>query len=100
MCQASGLYCAWGLYARCKKLGVTFVSKNEQFDNSTAMGEAMLKIILVFAELERNMTNERVMATMIARARDKQWNGGRVNGWLLPVCLYLWEQATPQRLPQ
>lgn len=63
-------------------------------------GRAMLKIILVFAELERNMTNERVMATMIARATDKQWNGGRVNGWLLPVCLYLWEQATPQRLPQ
>ena len=61
--------------------------------------EAMLKIILVFAELERNMTNERVMATMIARATDKQWNGGCVNGWLLPVCLYLWEQAAPQRLP-
>ena len=88
------------MYARCKKLGVTFVSKNEQFDTSTAMGEAMLKIILVFAELERNMTNERVMTTMVARARDKQWNGGCVNGWLLPVCLYLWEQATPQRLPQ
>lgn len=66
------------MYARCKKLGVTFVSKNEQFDTSTAMGEAMLKIILVFAELERNMTSERVMATMIARATDKQWNGGRV----------------------
>ena len=49
------------MYARCKKLGVTFVSKNEQFDTSTAMGEAMLKIILVFAELERNMTSERVI---------------------------------------
>ena len=29
------------MYAKCKKLGVTFVSKNEQFDTSTAMGEAM-----------------------------------------------------------
>ena len=66
------------MYAKCKKLGVTFISKNEQFDTSTAMGEAMLKIILVFAELERNMTSERVTATMIARAADKQWNGGRV----------------------
>jgi DNA invertase Pin-like site-specific DNA recombinase len=66
------------MYAKCKKLGVTFVSKNEQFDTSTAMGEAMLKIILVFAELERNMTSERVTATMISRAADKQWNGGRV----------------------
>lgn len=66
------------MYARCKKLGVTFVSKNEQFDTSTAMGEAMLKIILVFAELERNMTSERVSSTMNARAAEGKWNGGRV----------------------
>lgn len=61
-----------------KDLGVTFVSKNEQFDTSTAIGEAMLKIILVFAELERNMTAERVTATMISRASNGQWNGGRI----------------------
>lgn len=66
------------MYADCKKLGITFVSKNEQFDTSTAMGEAMLKIILVFAELERNMTSERVTATMMNRASGGQWNGGRL----------------------
>lgn len=66
------------MYTELKELGVTFVSKNEQFDTSTAMGEAMLKIILVFAELERNMTSERVTATMISRASNGQWNGGRV----------------------
>lgn len=66
------------MYTELKRLGVTFVSKNEQFDTSTAMGEAMLKIILVFAELERNMTSERVTATMIARANDGKWNGGIV----------------------
>lgn len=66
------------MYKELKDLGVTFVSKNEQFDTSTAMGEAMLKIILVFAELERNMTSERVTATMISRASNGQWNGGRV----------------------
>lgn len=66
------------MYNELKKLGVTFVSKNEQFDTSTAMGEAMLKIILVFAELERNMTAERVTATMISRAGNGLWNGGRV----------------------
>ena len=66
------------MYNELKELGVTFVSKNEQFDTSTAMGEAMLKIILVFAELERNMTSERVTATMISRASNGQWNGGRV----------------------
>ena len=66
------------MYNELKELGVIFVSKNEQFDTSTAMGEAMLKIILVFAELERNMTSERVTATMISRANNGLWNGGRV----------------------
>ena len=66
------------MYTELKKLNVTFISKNEQFDTSTAIGEAMLKIILVFAELERNMTSERVTATMLSRANNGIWNGGRV----------------------
>lgn len=66
------------MYSEIKKLGITFVSKNEQFDTSNAMGEAMLKIILVFAELERNMTSERVTAVMLSRASNGQWNGGRI----------------------
>ena len=66
------------MYEELKKLGVTFISKNEQFDTSSAMGEAMLKIILVFAELERRMTSERVTATMLSRAANGKWNGGRV----------------------
>lgn len=66
------------MYSEIKKLGITFVSKNEQFDTSNAMGEAMLKIILVFAELERNMTSERVTAVMLSRASNGQWNGGKV----------------------
>lgn len=66
------------MYEELKRLGVVFVSKNEQFDTSTAMGEAMLKIILVFAELERKVTSERVTAIMVSRANDGKWNGGRV----------------------
>lgn len=64
------------MYAELKKLGVTFVSKNEQFDTSSAIGEAMLKIILVFAELERKMTAERVSATALSRASRGLLNGG------------------------
>ena len=66
------------MYEELQALRVTFVSKNEQFDTSTAIGEAMLKIILVFAELERNMTSERVTAAMISRAGNGLWNGGRI----------------------
>lgn len=66
------------MYDELKRLGVVFVSKNEQFDTSTAIGEAMLKIILIFAELERKMTSERVTAVMVSRANNGQWNGGRI----------------------
>lgn len=61
-----------------KKYGTTFISLNEQFDTSTAMGEAMLKIILVFAELERKMTSERVSDIMKDRATQGKWNGANV----------------------
>ena len=66
------------MYQELKNLGVTFISKNEQFDTSTAIGEAMLRIILVFAELERKMTSERVSAVMVSRASKGDWNGGKI----------------------
>lgn len=66
------------MYDELKKYNVTFISKNEQFDTSTAMGEAMLKIILVFAELERKLTAERVQGVMLSRAEKGLWNGAPV----------------------
>ena len=66
------------LYRDLKDIGVTFVSKNEQFDTSTAMGEAMLKIIMVFAELERNMTSERVSTIMKNKAGNGEFCGGHI----------------------
>lgn len=66
------------MYQEFEHLGMTFISKNEQFDTSTAIGQAMLQIIMVFAELERKMTSERVTAIMLARASEGQWNGGKV----------------------
>ena len=67
-----------GMYDELQNLGVAFVSKNEQFDTSSAIGEAMLKIILVFSELERKTTGERVTNVMLSRAATGQWNGGRI----------------------
>lgn len=66
------------MYDEFKKYGTTFISLNEQFDTSSAMGEAMLKIILVFAELERKMTSERVSDIMKDRASQGKWNGANV----------------------
>ena len=66
------------MYDELKRLDVTFVSKNEQFDTSSAIGEAILKIILVFAELERKMTSERVYAVLLSRASQGKPTGGHV----------------------
>lgn len=66
------------MYDDFKLNRVTFISLNEQFDTSTAIGEAILKIILVFAELERKMTSERVTDIMLGRAKDGLWNGAHV----------------------
>ncbi len=65
------------MYKELKEYKVTFISLNEQFDTSTPIGGAMLKIILIFAELEREMTSERVTAVMLDRAENGLWNGNR-----------------------
>lgn len=70
------------MYDDFKYHKTTFISLNEQFDTSSAIGEAVLKIILVFAELERKLTAERVSSIMLDRASQGLWNGARVPfGW-------------------
>lgn len=55
---------------------VEFVSVNENFDTSTPMGRAMLHIIMVFAQLERETTAERVRDNYYRRASLGAWPGG------------------------
>lgn len=69
------------LWDQLTKHGVEFVSLNESFDSSTAIGRAVLKLVLIFAELEREQTSERTRSTMEHRATQGLWNGGRVFGY-------------------
>ena len=55
---------------------VEFVSVTENFDTSTPMGRAMLHIIMVFAQLERETTAERVKDNYDSRAALGSWPGG------------------------
>lgn len=57
---------------------VDFISLREQFDTTTAMGKAMLRIALVFAQLEREQTSERIMDVMTYRASLGHFNGGPI----------------------
>lgn len=64
------------LWETLKKHNVEFVSINETFDTSTPMGRAMLNIIMVFAQLERETTAERVRDNYYQRAKLGSWPGG------------------------
>ena len=64
------------VYESLKQHGVAFKSIRDSFDTSTAAGDAMLKILLVFAELERRQTSERTVAALQVRAESGLWNGG------------------------
>lgn len=59
-----------------QKHNVEFVSTSENFDTSTPMGRAMLHIIMVFAQLERETTAERVKDNYYRRAALGSWPGG------------------------
>ena len=64
--------------ATFKDYDVEFVSVNEKFDTSTPMGRAMLNIAIVFAELERETIQQRVLDAYISRSRAGFYMGGRI----------------------
>jgi DNA invertase Pin-like site-specific DNA recombinase len=55
---------------------VAFVSTTEKFDTSAPMGRAMLYIIMIFAQLERETIAERVKDNYYARGKTGVWLGG------------------------
>ncbi len=68
----------WALFA---EHDVDVISLREKFDTSTPTGEAMVQLIMVFAQLERKMTAERTFSIMRDRAERGLWNGGHVLGY-------------------
>lgn len=55
---------------------VEFVSMSENFDTSTPFGRAMIGILSVFAQLEREQITERMAMGRDARAKEGLWHGG------------------------
>ncbi|MHB8877484.1 MAG: recombinase family protein [Myxococcaceae bacterium] len=68
-------YTLWGTF---EEHDVEFIALNENFDTTNASGRAMLKITLVFAELERERTSERTKEKIQARRQAGLWFGGQV----------------------
>ena len=65
-----------GLIDELTRLDVSFVSIREQFDTSTPMGRAMMFIISVFSQLERETIAERIRDNMHELAKTGRWLGG------------------------
>ncbi len=58
------------------KNGVDFVSMQESFDTTTIYGRAMVGILSVFAQMERETITERTLMGRAGRAEDGLWHGG------------------------
>lgn len=58
--------------------GVDFVSINESFDTATPFGRAMIGILSVFAQLERDNIRMRTRMGMLKRVEDGYWMGGGI----------------------
>lgn len=55
--------------------GCDFVSISENFDTSSPFGRAMIGILAVFAQLEREQIKERMMMGKLARAKQGKFHG-------------------------
>lgn len=56
--------------------GVDFASITENFDTSSPFGRAMIGILAVFAQLEREQIKERMTMGKEARVKEGKWTGG------------------------
>lgn len=55
---------------------IVFKSLTQQIDTSTPIGRMLLRLLVEFAQMEREMTSERVGEDMRHRAKSGKWNGG------------------------
>lgn len=69
--------------------GIGFVSLLENFDTSTPFGKAMIGILSVFAQLEREQIKERMMLGKVGRAK-----AGKNMAWINPAFGYDYDTTT------
>ena len=56
--------------------GTDFVSMQESFDTTTIYGRAMVGVLSVFSQMERETITERTLMGRAGRAEDGLWHGG------------------------
>lgn len=76
--SVADLYSIWGMM---QAHGCDLVSYTEAFDSSTPVGRAMMGLLGVFAQMEREITGERVAAAMRERAMKGKRTCSEVLGY-------------------
>ena len=66
------------LLKELEELGIGFISKKDGFDTVTPMGRAMMMMVSVFSQLEREVIAERIRDNLMALARTGRWLGGQL----------------------
>lgn len=61
-----------------QKHSVDFVSTMEKFDTGTPIGKAMLMIVMIFAQLERETIQQRVVDAYSSRSKRGFYMGGKI----------------------
>lgn len=64
------------IYAFLEEHNVQFISVKENIDTSTPIGKAMMYVSVVFAQMERETTANRVFDNMVGLSDDGWWVGG------------------------
>lgn len=59
-----------------QKYNVAFISAMEKFDTSTPIGNAMLMIVMIFAQLERETIQQRITDAYASRSKRGLYMGG------------------------
>lgn len=77
-----------------KENNTAFASMQENFDTSSAFGMAMIGVLSVFAQLEREQIKERTAIGRMGRAKQGRWKGGGH-----PATGYSYDQETGKLVP-
>jgi site-specific DNA recombinase len=71
----------YDLYLRLSKVSVEIGSHTEPIDTTTPVGRAVMGVLAVFAQMEREITSERVYCAMEERARQGKRTCNEVLGY-------------------
>lgn len=67
----------YNLYEEMNKYDCSFCSATEDFDTSTSMGRAMMGMLIVFAQMERENISSRIKDNYDYRTTTKNWIVGK-----------------------